>query len=311
MKICITGGLGYIGRHVVDNLCKKDHEVVVIDKNNYSDSKLVDYFKDKYSNFTFIHMDILKGDIVEVFRAHMFDSVVHLATDCDTDTIGDLRRNILEVTMDAYNIACATDVKTFVNCGTARAYESDFKIHSEYGFLNHMAERSMISKRDYFAQCSNLYNLRLFNIYGHSNVIPFSNHKWGLWFDAVDAKVTGEEVMMYSKTLTSDGTYTRDWSNIFDIAEIIARFAVKPSEEFIDQPHWDVGSGIGITSYLFINHFITIEDINLDIKFINNGQKQIQSLISNSSKTFDYVKFRSSVGPKLYSNSYLNGVYII
>ncbi len=93
-------------------------------------------------------------------------------------------------------------------------------------------------------------------------------------------------------------------------AEIFARFATLLPEHYVEKTHWDVGTGYGISSYIFIKHFITIEDISLDINYVNADPSDVEYSVSNPESTNELVRFRSSVGPKLYSNSYLNGVYV-
>lgn len=311
MKICITGGLGYIGRHLIENLCKKGHDVVVIDKNDYIEDNLVSFFESRYSNFTFVHADIFDIDLNEIYREYVIESVVHLASSTDTRSNDNHRKNVYGLAMEAYNQACCAGVKTFVNASSAvvYAYRND-NIPTEYGINKYFAETTMLTKRNYFAEVSNLYNLRLFNPYGHSNIIPYSKHKKGLWFNAVKAHREDTVLELRSKTLDQHGTCVRDWINIFDTVETFARFATKPTNEFIDKPYWDVGTGQGTSSFIFISHFITIEDINLDITYVDENPLDSYYSVSDPIDTNKYINFRSSVGPKLYSNSYLNGVYV-
>ena len=68
MNICITGGLGYIGRHLVDNLCNAGHNVLVIDREDYKDQGITDFFQDKYTNFNFVHQDIHNIVVDDYFK---------------------------------------------------------------------------------------------------------------------------------------------------------------------------------------------------------------------------------------------------
>lgn len=311
MNICITGGLGYIGRHLVDNLCNAGHNVLVIDREDYKDQGITDFFQDKYTNFNFVHQDIHNIVVDDYFKDYKIEAVIHLAS--LTDARGhnsNYESGIYQIAMDVFNAACSAGVKTFVNASSASVYARLEGIATEYGFAKYMAEKNMLVKKNKYDYVPNLYNLRLFNPYGHSNVIPFSKHKTGLWFNAVRASREDTPISLRSKTLNYKGTCVRDWINIFDVVEIFTRFALKPADEYVEKPHWDVGTGQGICSYIFIKHFITIEDISLDINYIEADPSDVEYSVSSPENTNEFIKFRSAVGPKLYSNSYLNGVYV-
>ena len=58
MKIIITGGAGFIGSHLAENLIKKKHEVIIID--NLSTGRLENIKKFK-KKLKFINADISKN----------------------------------------------------------------------------------------------------------------------------------------------------------------------------------------------------------------------------------------------------------
>lgn len=88
MKILITGGAGFIGSHVVRLFVTKypEYQIFNLDKLTYAGNlaNLADI--EDSSNYTF-----LKGDIVdvayldEIFSAHQFDAVIHLAAESHVD----------------------------------------------------------------------------------------------------------------------------------------------------------------------------------------------------------------------------------
>ena len=73
--------------------------------------------------------------------------------------------------------------------------------------------------------------------------------------------------------------------------------------------YWDVGTGIGLSAYLFTTNYITVEDISVSINFVDFNPQEMETSVSDSTDTYEYINFRSKVGPRIYSNSYLNGVY--
>ena len=73
MKVLVIGGAGYIGSHVVKELMKKNHEVVVFD--NQSSGLRENLFPEN----KFIYGNILIQDDLEKAFSLGFDAFVHLA----------------------------------------------------------------------------------------------------------------------------------------------------------------------------------------------------------------------------------------
>lgn len=72
MRVLVTGGAGYIGDCVVENLLDKGFEVTVVDKLLYTDTYL-------RPNVEFYNYDILGPDFIHFLARRRFDSIVHLA----------------------------------------------------------------------------------------------------------------------------------------------------------------------------------------------------------------------------------------
>jgi len=82
MKVLVTGGAGFIGSHIVKELLREGHSIVVVDNmNDYYDlslkeARLAEFEKD----IVFYKLDITdKESLEKVFRDHHFDKVCHLA----------------------------------------------------------------------------------------------------------------------------------------------------------------------------------------------------------------------------------------
>lgn len=101
MNICVTGGAGFIGSHLVDVLVQQGHEVLVIDNLTTG----VREFVNKEARF--LEMDIRAPELEQVFRSHKIEyvfheaaqtmvtaSMEHPALDCDVNLMGLI--NILE-----------------------------------------------------------------------------------------------------------------------------------------------------------------------------------------------------------------------
>lgn len=87
-NILITGGAGFIGSHLVKLFASKypDYHIFNLDKLTYAGN--LENLKDveSKSNYTFIKGDITDREfILELFKKHVFDGVIHLAAESHVD----------------------------------------------------------------------------------------------------------------------------------------------------------------------------------------------------------------------------------
>ncbi len=73
MKILVTGGAGFVGSHLVDELIKLNHDVFVIDNLSCGKKEFIN------KNAKFFKLDIRSKKIDKVFKKYNFDIVYHLA----------------------------------------------------------------------------------------------------------------------------------------------------------------------------------------------------------------------------------------
>ena len=78
MKILVTGGAGFIGSNIVDELIEKKHKVVIVDNLATGNIKNVNK-KAKFCRVSVCD----KKKIDEVFEKEKFDTVIHLAAQLD------------------------------------------------------------------------------------------------------------------------------------------------------------------------------------------------------------------------------------
>jgi dTDP-glucose 4,6-dehydratase len=87
-KILITGGAGFIGSHVVRLFVNKypNYEIVNMDKLTYAGNLANLKDVENNPNYSFIKGDIVDAAFVnELFSAHKFESVIHLAAESHVD----------------------------------------------------------------------------------------------------------------------------------------------------------------------------------------------------------------------------------
>ena len=152
MKILITGGCGFIGSHVVENLINKNIEVYVID------------IKDtwKFDNATYDNIDIRdKKSIDNYFESIKPDICIHLAGILGTSETWDYTEDTVNTNINgANNIydACGKNNCDIITVDVGSRWLSPYTI-------------TKTCSADFALAMANKYNikcglLRIFNVYG-------------------------------------------------------------------------------------------------------------------------------------------------
>lgn len=124
-KILVTGGAGFIGSHIVDDLISKKHKVVVIDNLSSGTPRNVN------PKAKLIKCSICSKRIKEIFRKEKFDYVFHLAGQIDirksiSDPITDANTNIIG-SINVIQQSADNKVKKFVFASTGGAIYGETK----------------------------------------------------------------------------------------------------------------------------------------------------------------------------------------
>jgi nucleoside-diphosphate-sugar epimerase len=204
-RILVTGGLGFVGSHLVDSLIKnKDNKVTVID-NLCSDSSSADYMRDKVEYW----IDDIRNIQKDSYSDREFDLIYHLAALAriqpsftspldylSTDIMG--TSHILE-----FARKCGAKV---IYAGSSSAFAGPML--NPYAFAKYTGEQvcSMYNK----IYGMSVVTARFFNVYGRRQ--PTTGDY---------ATVVGifEDLTNKKKplTITSDGKQRRDFTHISDI----------------------------------------------------------------------------------------------
>ncbi len=206
-KIIITGGAGYIGCHVVEELLKSNYLVTVIDRLSF-DANSLNSVKD-HKNLTIIKEDLRNLTNLE---AHLnnAEAVVHLAAlvgeaACkisETDTIS----TNYDATIKLCDLARKNKVKKFIFMSTASSYgvQDTSEIANEETKLNPVslyAKTKIDCENDLLKKFSDDIEITIFRpstVYGHSSRMRFDlilNHLVLDAFLKKEIKVFGPEMV--------------------------------------------------------------------------------------------------------------------
>jgi len=220
-KSLVTGGAGFIGAHVVNELITIGHKVVVLDD-------LSGGFKDNInSSAVFVQGSVFNESLVEqLFSEHKFDYVFHLAAYAAEGLSHFIRRfnynNNLIGSINLINESVKNKVKCFVFTSSIAVYgagqlpmtESTTPIPEDpYGVSKYAVELDLRAAHEMFGL--NYIIFRPHNVYGeYQNIGDRYRNVIGIFINQ----------LMQGKPLTvfGDGNQTRAFSYIKDVAPYIA-----------------------------------------------------------------------------------------
>ena len=222
MKSLVTGGAGFIGAHVTNELIKLGHSVVVLDDlsggfEDNIDSKAI-FIKGSVTDY-----ELLK----ELFDEHRFDYVYHLAAYAAEGLSHFIRKfnyeNNLLGSIHLVNESIKHKIKCFVFTSSIAVYGAGQLPMTEdtvpqpedpYGVSKYAVELDLRAAHEMFGL--NYIVFRPHNVYGeYQNVGDRYRNVIGIFMNQL---MQGQPL-----TIFGDGTQTRAFSYISDVAPHIAR----------------------------------------------------------------------------------------
>ena len=226
----VTGGAGFIGSHVAGERLKKGDRVIVLDD-------LSGGFADNVpKDATFVQGSILDADLVDrLFREHKFDYVFHLGAYAAEGLSHFIRRfNYMNNTVGSINLINAAvkyESKCFVFTSSIAVYGAGQLPMTEemtpmpedpYGISKYAVEMDLHAAKRMFGLEYVIF--RPHNVYGENqNIADRYRNVIGIFMNQ----------LMQDKPLTvfGDGTQTRAFSYIGDVAPILAASVENPSAQ--------------------------------------------------------------------------------
>ncbi|WMT41438.1 NAD-dependent epimerase/dehydratase family protein [Paenibacillus sp. D2_2] len=239
MKVLVTGGPGFIGRHTVSHLLEQDCQVIVVDQRK--DPKLPE---DK--SVTYYETDIVSEDLEQIFAVEQPDYCIHLAAHVSVPRSYENPHLDAEINiMGTINVlrACVRyKVRKIVFSSSAAVYgnpdiypieeQCALDPQSFYGMSKYVAE-------SYIRSFSTQYNLD-YTILRYANVYGIREHRTGedgVMTAFIERMAGGMPMIIYG-----DGRQTRDFVYVRDVAVANAlALSVGSYQTF------NISSGVGLS----------------------------------------------------------------
>lgn len=221
-KSLVTGGAGFMGSHVTGSLLAAGHDVVVLDDLSGG------FIENVPEGAAFVEGSAVDYRMLRrLFTRHRFDYVFHLAAYAAEGLSHHIRRfnyeNNIVASAGLISLAIEHRVRRFVFTSSIAVYGAAALPMSEdmemapldpYGIAKMAVELDLAAAHRYFGLESTIF--RPHNVYGENqNIGDRYRNVVGIFMNQI----------MRSKPLTvfGDGTQTRAFSYIRDVAPIIAR----------------------------------------------------------------------------------------
>lgn len=308
-NILVTGGAGYIGSHVVEQLIDSKKKVFIIDNLSTGHRKLIN----KKAKFFF--GDITKyKDVDFLISKNKISSIIHLAASLSVNESERKPKkyqiNNVEGTKNLVKAALKNKVNNFIFSSTCAVYKDKLKIVSEsskllpksvYGKTKLKGENLI---KSFFKEKKTKFAiLRYFNVAGASKskmIGQITNGDQLFKNLAVASLKKSPKINVYGDDYnTYDGTCVRDYIHVSDIAKIhiLALREISRKQKSIIL---NCGYGKGVSVMQAIKEFEKQIKKKIIINFKKRRKGDMEMIIANNSK------IKKALGWKVKKNNLKN-----
>jgi UDP-glucose 4-epimerase len=304
-KILVTGGCGYLGSHTIVDLIENGHEVISVDNNSRSNSRILEGVEritgKKVKNYK---VDLCNfDDTFAIFQENAIDGIIHFAA---YKAVGEsVEKPLLyfenNLTSLINLLKCVQEFQTpyFVFSSSCTVYGNPDSIpvtektepkqaESPYGFTKQMGEQ-IISEfaKSVDTQC---ILLRYFNPVGAHPSILIGEMPIGRPQNLVPA-ITQTAIGKINKMIvygadydTRDGSCMRDFIHVNDIAHAhtLAVEYLTRTEEKKPVRVYNLGTGNGVTVLEAIRSFEKVSGIKLNYEIGPRRHGDVIAIYANN-----------------------------
>ena len=283
-RVIITGGNGFIGRHVVKKLlsCKPDSVVLVSNTSNMNDKFLADR-KLQDMPLTYYSADIRDSKAIsQIFLDERPDTCIHLAAKI---SVADSIKNPDETmdinvkgTLNVLEACHNSQVSNFVFASSAAVYGDvrELPISENHGLnpLSPYGTSKMLAEQHVFnynklKKIQNTISLRIFNVYGNGQVSGKD----------VVTKFARRLSQGLPPVIYGNGEHTRDFISIDDVADSILlsiRVMDEPKNNhnynLSSSPVFNIGTGTPTSIKELAHKMISISGLELTPVYVEGTQ---------------------------------------
>jgi len=294
-RICITGGAGFIGSHLV-SLLVDDNEIVVYDNLHRNALQFAHLTEHK-------HLHFIKGDVLDYEATRQAidgcQIVIHCAAIAGVYTVDRSAVRTMEVnllgTHQVVKAALATGVERFVEFSTSEVYgafihkgkEDDFTPigpigESRWVYAASKLASEHLSYAHYREDGLPLSIVRPFNVYGPRQV-----------GDGAIRGITLQALRDLPITLYNDGTQIRSWCFVSDFVDGVLRCAENPAA--IGQA-FNIGNPQGTaTNFELANLIIRLTNSKSEIIFKPHPGPEVDLRVPSIEKAMALLDYKPTV----------------
>src|SRR5579872_2441169 len=302
--ILVTGGLGFIGSHIVTELLQQNHTVVIIDNESNAHHDVLDSITKITSKLPIYHkVDMCNiVELKEVFDMYQFKSVIHLAglkavKESVDEPLRYYRTN-LNILLNLLEVMEIHKITSLIFSSSATVYGSNLPLFTEdmvtgtsitnpYGKTKHFQEEILKDYINIHPDMS-VVVLRYFNPIGAhpSGYITENPSSPPQNLMPILIKV-GSQSLPYLQIFgtdynTPDGTCIRDYIHIIDLAQAHILAMIKTSEPGIHI--YNIGTGVGSSVKEIVKTFEAVNNVKIPIKCVDRRPGDLPIYCANISK---------------------------
>jgi UDP-glucose 4-epimerase len=308
MNILITGGLGYIGSNVVNQLLKNNmYNVIIIDNLHNSNINVLQKLKNEHPTKKIIFYENDLRDFITlniIFKTHSIYAVMHFSglksvSESINNPLNYYDNNVL-ATIQLLKVMELFNVKNFIFSSSATVYGTQkspldencitgCNITSPYGKSKYLIEEILKDLKNF-----NIWCLRYFNPIGSDDKKLFNDNPNGIpnnlypYIIKVFKKELPQLNVFGNDYNTNDGTCERDFIHIVDLANahINALQNIKSGFNVVN-----IGTGKSTSVLELIKIFESVNNTKLNYSFTQKRDGDVDVVYCDNTKAKNELKW--------------------